>query len=212
MYVTSFRKEYAFLSNMYPCPVTVGGMQFKCAEAAFQSAKLPKGSDYSAFINADGPTARRIGRSVKLRPRWDTIRLKAMKMVVEAKFSQNEGLRAKLMQTFDDYLVEGNEWGDKFWGEVDGEGENRLGLMLMEYRNKLLSDKSKYFVVNQFPLVVEQQINKFIEQFDDSPLFPRCTYNMLGRFYTIEHVVGNIKQTCCITKDGKRTAIFTETV
>lgn len=29
---------------------------------------------------------------------------------------QNSDLRAKLLATNDEYLIEGNTWGDKYWG------------------------------------------------------------------------------------------------
>lgn len=41
------------------------------------------------------------------------------------------------MATDDAELVEGNTWGDRYWGVVDGVGENRLGKLLMERRAEL---------------------------------------------------------------------------
>jgi predicted NAD-dependent protein-ADP-ribosyltransferase YbiA (DUF1768 family) len=34
-------------------------------------------------------------------------------------------------------LEEGNPWGDRLWGVVDGVGENRLGKILMKVRDEL---------------------------------------------------------------------------
>ena len=34
-------------------------------------------------------------------------------------------------------LVEGNSWGDEFWGVCEGRGENRLGCLLMDVRSDL---------------------------------------------------------------------------
>jgi predicted NAD-dependent protein-ADP-ribosyltransferase YbiA (DUF1768 family) len=34
-------------------------------------------------------------------------------------------------------LIEGNTWGDKFWGQVKGEGANYLGRLLMKVREEL---------------------------------------------------------------------------
>lgn len=54
-----------------------------------------------------------------------------------AKFSQNENLKARLLETGDKHLEEGNTWGDKIWGTVNGEGENNLGKILMRVRAEL---------------------------------------------------------------------------
>jgi len=78
---------------------------------------------------------------VKLRPDWDDVRIGVMEEVVRAKFNQNPHLAARLMATGQMPLVEGNDWGDTFWG-VDvktGKGENNLGKILMKIRSELLS-------------------------------------------------------------------------
>lgn len=42
-------------------------------------------------------------------------------------------------------LIEGNDWGDTFWGMVDGEGENNLGKILMRVREEIKTDlKGKF--------------------------------------------------------------------
>ena len=59
-----------------------------------------------------------------------------MEEIVRAKFGQNPVLADKLLATGDTLLIEGNTWGDKFWG-VDtrvGQGENHLGKILMKVR------------------------------------------------------------------------------
>ena len=52
---------------------------------------------------------------------------------------ENEDLKQRLLATGDKRLVEGNTWGDTFWG-VDlrsGRGENQLGRILMRVREEL---------------------------------------------------------------------------
>lgn len=39
---------------------------------------------------------------------------------------QNEELKQKLLATGNEELVEGNNWGDTFWGMVNEVGENHL--------------------------------------------------------------------------------------
>lgn len=43
-----------------------------------------------------------------------------------------------LLDTGDQRLVEGNVWGDRYWGVCDGVGENWLGELLMQVRDELL--------------------------------------------------------------------------
>jgi hypothetical protein len=55
--------------------------------------------------------------------------------ILESKFSNKE-LKEKLIKTGEEYLEEKNTWGDKFWGTSNGIGENNLGKILMNIRNK----------------------------------------------------------------------------
>ena len=56
-----------------------------------------------------------------------------MKDILMAKFEDVE-LQRLLYETGDQQLIEGNNWGDRYWGQVNGEGKNRLGELLMEVR------------------------------------------------------------------------------
>lgn len=60
--------------------------------------------------------------------------------ICKAKFTQNEDLKAKLLATGNDILEEGNTWGDRVWGTVNGVGENRLGKILMRVREELRNE------------------------------------------------------------------------
>ena len=42
-----------------------------------------------------------------------------------------------LLSTCSSIIIEGNLWQDTFWGVVNGEGQNNLGLLLMLLRNEL---------------------------------------------------------------------------
>ena len=42
-----------------------------------------------------------------------------------------------LIKTGNTELIEGNFWGDTFWGICDGVGENNLGKILMRVRKEL---------------------------------------------------------------------------
>ena len=135
--IKSFRGEHAFLSNFYVHPVHWLGRGFRSAEHAFQAAKSYTAEGRSWVAAAATPAiAKRRGRTVVLRQGWDSMRLPTMKSVLVAKFLDPE-LAGKLRATGDSLLVEGNTWGDTYWGECQGEGENHLGKLLMEVRGTL---------------------------------------------------------------------------
>ena len=46
-----------------------------------------------------------------------------MEACVRSKFTTDAALGAKLVATAGRELVEGNTWGDTYWGVCDGEGE-----------------------------------------------------------------------------------------
>ena len=135
--ISSFRGAYYFLSNMYPCPVVYEGLEFKCAEAAFQAAKTLNLEMRKRFTQMDGFEAKRFGRSVKLRDDWDKVRLPVMSWVLLDKFTRNADLKEKLLMTGDLPLIEGNNWNDRFWGVCNGVGDNNLGKLLMRLRKHL---------------------------------------------------------------------------
>ncbi|GAA6490738.1 hypothetical protein K280104A7_03020 [Candidatus Bariatricus faecipullorum] len=68
---------------------------------------------------------------------WEEIKLEQMYNICMAKFFQHPDLREKLLQTCCCPLFEGNTWGDRYWGTVNGYGENHLGIILMDIRAKL---------------------------------------------------------------------------
>lgn len=72
-----------------------------------------------------------------MRSDWEDVKFDVMYDIVKAKFTQNEDLKRKLLDTEGYYLEEGNNWGDKIWGVVNGVGENHLGKILMRVRNEL---------------------------------------------------------------------------
>ncbi len=57
--------------------------------------------------------------------------------LVRQKFQDPE-LRAALLATGNRYLEETNWWGDTFWGVCNGAGENRLGMILMAIRTRII--------------------------------------------------------------------------
>lgn len=138
--ITEFRGEYFFLSNFYECPVTWNGLTFKNSEAAFQSAKAPDSMKESfTFMTAE--MSKKVGRSVALPMNWERNKESIMREILICKFTQNEDIKQKLLDTGDAVLIESNTWGDKYWGMCYGVGKNRLGNILMEIRTMLREGK-----------------------------------------------------------------------
>lgn len=137
--INVFRDEYDFLSNFYPCQIEYQGLWYQNAEAAFQAQKCIHEEDRQFFCGLPAAKAKRRGRQVPLRPDWECVKRDFMEKIVRAKFHQNSHLAGKLLATKERELVEGNTWGDTYWG-VDirtGQGENHLGRILMKVRNEL---------------------------------------------------------------------------
>ena len=137
MIIDSFQGEYFFLSNFYNAPVEYDGLTYKNNEAAFQSAKCSRIEDRGRFCNLNPSDAKRLGRKVDLRSGWEEKKEKIMHQICLSKFTLNPELRKALLATGDAILIEGNDWGDKEWGVVDGVGHNKLGKVLMQVREEL---------------------------------------------------------------------------
>lgn len=135
--INEFRGRYYFLSNFFEVPVTYEGITYTNNEAAFQSAKVLDSSVRKKFATLDPSSAKRKGRHVQLRHDWENVKFDIMYEIVKAKFSQNEELKNKLIATGDEHLEEGNTWGDRIWGTVNGKGQNNLGKILMRVREEL---------------------------------------------------------------------------
>ena len=137
MAISSFRGRYEFLSNFYRAPILIWGLWWETNEHAFQAAKTTT-LEWSEKIRL-APTpdgAKSYGRQCPLRDDWDEERDDVMLEVVRAKFAQHNDLRTRLLETGDAELIEGNHWGDTYWGQVQGHGQNKLGKILMRVREE----------------------------------------------------------------------------
>jgi ribA/ribD-fused uncharacterized protein len=133
--INSFRGEYYFLSNMYPHSA-IG----KSVEHYFQAAKSTSPEDYQYVVDAvDGYEARTRGKKILMRDDWSECKEDVMHNEIGIKFYCYPSLAKLLLDTGDEELVEGNIWGDRYWG-VDiktNVGENKLGKILMKIREEL---------------------------------------------------------------------------
>ena len=134
--IGSFTDAHRFLSNFYPCLVQYNGIAFPSVEHAYQAQKTTLVSEQLMIAKLQTATqAKRMGRVVKWRRDWNEVKVDIMRDLLLFKFGHQE-LLEKLLATGDEELVEGNWWGDRFWGVCHGEGQNMLGKLLMEVRTK----------------------------------------------------------------------------
>lgn len=133
--IESFSREYRFLSNFWPVKVSFEGLLYPSSEHAFQAAKSenPMVRKLIADIVSPGD-AKKAGRLVTLRPGWEEMKVGVMERILRVKFAPGSALAAMLLATGDRRLVEGNTWGDTFWGVCRGVGQNHLGELLMKVR------------------------------------------------------------------------------
>lgn len=137
MPIDRFRGRYWFLSNFYWVDVKYKGILYKTAEHVYQAEKAMSNVDREWIRGSASPgIAKKRGREIAVWADWDVAKLKIMEEIIEAKF-KNERLAELLFATGDRELVEGNHWGDTFWGVCRGEGDNHLGRILMKVREGL---------------------------------------------------------------------------
>lgn len=75
---------------------------------------------------------------------WASIQVEVMHYLLQRKFKISD-FREKLLATGDAILIEGNTWGDTFWGVCKGVGDNNLGRLLMKVRNEIRTGEATCF-------------------------------------------------------------------
>ena len=138
----SNEKPYGAFSNLYPRPIEFEGRIFPTSEHAYQAGKAQKPAVREWILSAPTPALAAMaahGLYVwDVVPDWAKIKFDRMRAVLRAKFDQHPDLKDLLMSTGNVRLVEAgtvNNAVNRLWGEVDGKGENMLGVMLMELRS-----------------------------------------------------------------------------
>ncbi|AUS10489.1 Swarming motility protein YbiA [Laceyella sacchari] len=133
---------YGCFSNFSAHPIVLDGKEWPTTEHYFQAQKfVTTAPDYAEKIRlAPSPMkAAQWGRSRKapLRPDWELVKDDVMRRAVYAKFKSHPEIRDVLLATGEEKIVELTTT-DMYWGVgSDGTGKNRLGVILMEVRERL---------------------------------------------------------------------------
>lgn len=136
-----FQGKYRWLSNFWPCTILLDGEPYSTVEHAYQAAKTEIIIERIRIRMVSSPgLAKKLGRKVTISFDWDKRKLDVMRFLLIQKFEDKE-LRDKLIETGDTILIEGNYWGDKYWGVCNYEGENNLGKLLMEIRSNIMKEE-----------------------------------------------------------------------
>jgi len=144
--IASFQDEYRFLSNFTLAEVTFEGVLYASTEHAYQAAKVldPVLRETVRQAPTSG-AAKRMGNEFKkrgkIRSDWLEVRVGIMEGLLRQKFTNHPELRALLLATGNQELIEGNTWKDDFWGVYKGKGQNMLGKLLMQIRFELQTQR-----------------------------------------------------------------------
>lgn len=141
--IERFTGIWRFLSNFFDSELVWEGERYRTAEHAFNAGKTLNPDLRRLIAAAKSPgEAKARGRRLTLRPGWDeTVRYQVMEQVLYAKFAFIPERAERLLSTGNRVLIEGNDWHDTHWGVCScanhGYGDNHLGRLLMELRQKL---------------------------------------------------------------------------
>jgi len=147
-----------WLSQWNMTPFTVNDIVYNCAEQYMMAKKADLFNDEATrMLIMDAPHPREqqaLGRTVKnFDPvKWDGLKESIVYTGNYFKFSQNPGLKAKLLKYETQTFVEASPY-DKVWGigmdekneDIENEelwqGQNLLGKVITKVRDKLLMEK-----------------------------------------------------------------------
>lgn len=140
----SNEKPYGAFSNLYPCLIEFEKRYFPTAEHAYQFGKALKPAVQEWLMAAPSPALLAMAAHGLYRwdivPNWSQVKVERMRAVLHAKFTQHDDLKTLLLGTGDARLVESGTVDNavnRFWGEVDGKGQNVLGGLLIGLREEL---------------------------------------------------------------------------
>ena len=125
-------------SNFYKSDMLINDEVWSTVEHYFQAQKFDKSSkEYKQILENESPAfAKKIGRGGTLRKDWESVKEEIMYTALCEKFKNLE-FKKYLIDTGDFIIRETSPW-DYYWGTgKNGQGKNRLGILLMKIRSEI---------------------------------------------------------------------------
>ena len=125
-------------------PLIYQKLSYNTVEHFYQAMKS-KDMSYRRKVSklTTANAAKYAGRSVCLRPDWESIKIRVMEYALRYKFSKGTSHFIALSKTLG-HIVESNYWHDNEWGNCtcdkccNRKGKNLLGKLLMKIRDEEL--------------------------------------------------------------------------
>ncbi len=145
IYFYSNTDKYGVFSNFSPHGIQMEAGWWPTIEHYFQAQKFEDEDYQSKICRVRSPKeAKSLGqtRKLPLRSDWEEIKEDLMLQAVRKKFETHAEIRALLLATGEEELVE-NAPNDYYWGcGKNGTGQNKLGQILMQVRAELRQNSS----------------------------------------------------------------------
>lgn len=144
------KEEFGWLGNMAPYPINFENQIWRTSEALFQAMRFDNPEIRELIRNEKSPMGAKM--KAKSHNKFMVVEpmsvedVENMKKCVRLKFEQHPELMVKLLETGNSEIIEDigirNGERHKFWGakrinENQFEGQNMMGKILMELRNKI---------------------------------------------------------------------------
>jgi ribA/ribD-fused uncharacterized protein len=130
-------------SNFAPFGIDLDDAWWPTVENYYQAQKFTTGALRKAIRKAEKPA---IAKSLAeknpdaIRPDWDAVKDEVMYRAVRREFELHPELKAILLETGDEELIEAAPT-DTYWGVGrDGTGQNKLGKIIARIRDELRAD------------------------------------------------------------------------
>ena len=141
IYFYSTQGDYGCFSNFSRHGFELDGKYWPTSEHYFQAQKFAGHPEHVEAVRtaktAKEAAARGRDRSRPLRADWEQVKDDVMRRAVLSKFEAHADIRATLLSTGNEQIVE-NAPKDYYWGcGSDGSGKNMLGKISMEVRATL---------------------------------------------------------------------------
>jgi ribA/ribD-fused uncharacterized protein len=139
-FYTPHEEPYGCFSNFSRHGIEMDGVWWPTVEHYFQAQKFagtPHVIQIQRALTPKQAAGMGRNRAWPLRSDWEQVKDEVMFKAVFRKFETHRELRALLLSTGEEEIVESAP-GDYYWGcGADGSGQNKLGKLLMEVRSML---------------------------------------------------------------------------